>query len=270
MKLSIVLSTQPASFSALAYKGNLDESIRRIRLLGYDGVELAVRDPGLLDRARLKSLLEGSGLIVSAIGTGQAFGEEGLSFTHNDSRVRGRAIERVKSHVRLAADLGALVIIGLVRGRRGTDVPERKAEEWMTEAVRDCAAENRTVNLAIEPINRYETDLINTVASGLEFVDKLGLENVGLLLDTFHMNIEEPSLTESIAASRGRLMHVHVADSNRWSPGSGHIDFRSVFETLDEIGYLGFISAEILPLPDPDSAATNTIAHIRKLAAQPA
>ena len=266
MKLSIVLSTQPASFSALAYSGHWAENFRKIARLGYDGVELAVRDPSLVDGALLKSLLAENSLPVPAIGTGQAFGEDGLSFTHSDPRVRERAIERVKSHICLAADVGALVIIGLVRGKRMPGVSEQKAEAWLTEALRDCAGENKAVGLAIEPINRYETDLINTVGSAMALVERLGMENVGLLLDTFHMNIEEPSMTDSIAASRDRLFHVHVADSNRWFPGAGHIDFRSMLEALEKIDYRDFLSAEILPLPDPDSAAANTITHIRMLA----
>jgi sugar phosphate isomerase/epimerase len=120
------------------------------------------------------------------------------------------------------------------------------------------------VRFAIEPINRYETDLLNDVQSGLRFLERLGQDNVGLLLDTFHMNIEERNLIESIRLARTRLFHFHVADSNRWYPGAGHIDFRSVLATLDDIDYSGFVSAEILPMPDPDSAAKNTIESLRK------
>ncbi len=264
MKLSIVLSTQPASFSALAYRGHWEENIRKIKSLGYDGVELAVRDPNLVDMTQLGWLLSRHGLVVPAIGTGQAFGEEGLSFTHPEPDIRGKAIERVKSHVRLAADLGAVVIIGLVRGRRAPGVSEEKTEAWLVEALRECARENRAVNLAIEPINRYETDIINTAGAGLSLIERLALENVGLLLDTFHMNIEEPSISESITASRDRLMHVHVADSNRWFPGAGHIDFTRVIEALTKIDYKRFLSAEILPFPDSDTAAANTVAYFQK------
>ena len=103
MKLSIVLSTQPASFSALAYKGHWEENIGKIKALGYDGVELAVRDPGLLDLPLLKSVLAQNGLIVPAIGTGQAFGEDGLSFTNTDAAIRRRAIERVQVAYRTGA-----------------------------------------------------------------------------------------------------------------------------------------------------------------------
>jgi len=264
MKLSIVVSTQPASFSAVTFKGQLDENIAKIKNLGYDGVELAVRDPKLLDIIALKSLLSTHSLPVSAIGTGQAYGEEGLSFTHPDANIRSKAIKRIQSQVRLAAEFDAVVIIGLVRGKKSPEVSDEQAEEWFIQALTECALENTNVKLAIEMINRYETDLLNTVTSGLSFLEKINVNNVGLHLDTFHMNIEEPSITESIVTAKERLFYFHVADSNRWYPGAGHIDFGIIIKILDEVGYNGFVSAEILPLPDPDTAAIETIKYMRE------
>jgi sugar phosphate isomerase/epimerase len=266
MKLSIVLSTQAASFSALAYKGQWQENIGKIAGLGYDGVELAVRDPRLLDAAAVQALVAQHGLEVPALGTGQAYGEEGLSFTHPEADIRRRAVERVEAHIDLARVLGAVVIIGLIRGKSTPGVPAAASQHRLIEALRECAARDRAVKLAIEPINRYETDLVNTVRSGLDLLDKVGMENVGLLLDTFHMNIEEPSLTASIVTSKDRLFHFHIADSNRWYPGAGHTPFAPVVDTLRQIGYEGFLSAEILPLPDPNTAAKKTIENMRRFA----
>ena len=263
MRFSIVLSTQPSSFSALAYKGNLAENIAKIGKLGFDGVELAVRDPKQLDMPFLRSTLEKHRLPVPAIGTGQAYVEDRLSFTDPKKEIREHAIERIISHARIAQELNALVIIGLIRGKKHQDLSRETVETYMIEALQWCASSSPAVRFAIEPINRYETDLLNDVRSGLSFLERLGRDNVGLLLDTFHMNIEEHSLTESIRQARQRLFHFHVADSNRWYPGAGHIDFRSVLATLDEIDYSGFVSAEILPMPDPDSAAKSTIESLR-------
>jgi len=268
MKLSIVLSTQPATFNALAYKGKLAENIAKIKILGYDGVELAVRDPGLLNLSELKKILKENSLPVPAIGTGQAYGEEKLSFTDPDEKIRRQAIKRIKSHINLADQLGAVVIIGLVRGKIGSDVDERQAEQWLIEALRECASENRAVKIVIEPINRYETDIINAVDSGMKFLDKLKQENIGLLFDTFHANIEEPSIIDSIIMAKDQLFHFHVADSNRWYPGAGHIDFRVIIDTLVKISYNGFISAEIMPLPDADTAARKTYENMKKILEQ--
>ena len=265
MKFSIVLSTQPASFSALAYKGHLAENIVKIKNLGFDGVELAVREPNLLNVNEIKLLLEDNNLVVPAIGTGQAFGEEGLSFTNPDKKIRNKAIDRIKSHVRLANLLDTQVIIGLIRGKKNNQIDEEQAETWLIKALQECARENESVRLAIEPINRYETDLINTVSAGIDIVEKVNQNNVGLLLDTFHMNIEEPSITESIKSCGKHLFHFHIADSNRWYPGAGHIEFREIFKLLDQVGYSSFVSAEIMPLPDPDTAAAETIKFVRGL-----
>ena len=265
MKLSIVLSTQPASFSALAYKGKLVENIAKIKGLGYDGVELAVRDPELLQLDKIDSLLKNNCLPVPAIGTGQAFGEEGLSFTNPDEKIRLQAIARIEKHMDLANHFGAVVIIGLLRGQNAKDVGTERSQRWLSEALAECTLTNQQVKIAIEPINRYETDLINTVSAGLRFIDNLKLDNVGLLLDSFHMNIEEPSITESIRMTGDRLFHFHVADSNRWHPGAGHINFNEILDTLDEIRYQGFVSAEILPMPDADTAAEKTIEYMRSI-----
>ena len=265
MKLSIVLSTQPASFSALAYKGQIEENLKKINALGYDGVELAVRDPKLLDISEIKTLINNYNLPVPAIGTGQAYGEEGLAFIHKDSEVRKKAIDRIKAQIDFAENFGALVIIGLIRGVRGPDIKNDIAEQLMIDALKECASKNESVKLAIEPINRYETDMINTVKSGLKILEKVKMENVGLLLDTFHMNIEEPSIVESIIAAKDRLFHFHVADSNRWYVGAGHNNFKEIMETLIKVNYQGFVSAEILPLPDPDTAAKKNIEFLSKI-----
>ena len=265
MKFSIVLSTQPSSFSALAYKGNLAENIAKIKALGFDGVELAVRDPDQIDFDFLTSILKEQNLPVPALGTGQAYVEEKLSFTDPRKEIRDQAIARIKAHAILAAKLNAMVIIGLVRGKREGEVGTEAAERWLIDALCECASVDENVRFAIEPINRYETNLINTVQSGLALVRKVGKNNVGLLLDTFHMNIEEVSITESIRAAKDCLFHFHVADSNRWYPGAGHVDFRAVLETLKDVEYSGFVSAEILPLPDSDLAAKHTIECLRAL-----
>ncbi len=268
MKISIVVSTQPASFSALAYKGELENNVRKIAGLGYDGVELAVRDPELLDMQLLQDLLKQTGLEVPAIGTGQAYGEDGLSFTSPREDIRQQAILRIKKQIELAAQLRAEVIIGLIRGKVEDGVPYEQAYDWLVAALSECTshAERYKVALALEPINRYETNLITTVEEGLDLIEKVGSTRLGLLLDSFHMNIEEPLIERSVQLAGNRIFHFHVADSNRWYPGAGHLDFQQILTTLRNTGYAGYLSAEILPLPDADTCAKFTIANLRALA----
>jgi sugar phosphate isomerase/epimerase len=123
------------------------------------------------------------------------------------------------------------------------------------------------VRLVLEPLNRYETDIVQNVDEGLALIESVGHPNLGLLLDTFHVNIEEPSLTDCFrrAMAAGRLWHVHLGDSNRLPPGQGHTDFAGIVAALRESGYQGYLSAELLARPDPDTAAAATIEHMRGL-----
>jgi 5-keto-L-gluconate epimerase len=267
MKLSIVLSVQPALFEAVAFKGNLDRNLAKIAGCGYDGVELAIRDPRAVDAEALAARVAAHRLAVPAIGTGQAWGEERLSYSDPDPAVRRAAIERTQAHFPLARRLDALIIIGLLRGQVRPGVSQTQALDWTVAALAECCAEagRSGVRLALEPINRYETTLVNTVAQGLALIDRVGADNLGLLFDTFHANIEEPSIAESLIAAGDRLFHIHVADSNRWHPGAGHLDFGRILGALPRIGYVGFVSGEFMPRPDADTAAQRAIAHLRSL-----
>jgi sugar phosphate isomerase/epimerase len=267
MKLAIVLSTHAAQFQAVAFKGDFEANVARIASYGYDGVELAIRDPKLVNASELEAVVKKQGLEVPAIGTGQAWGEEGLSFTSDDPEVRQAAIERVKGHVPLAQRFGATIILGLIRGITPSGQTHEQSMAYLVEALQECStvAATKGVRFALEPLNRYETDLIHTVEEGLDLMHRVGAENFGLLLDTFHMNIEEPSIESSIRACGDRIFHFHVADSNRWHPGAGHLDFASILSALRETGYDGYVSGEFMPFPDANSGARRAIEHLQPM-----
>jgi len=267
MKISLVLSTHQAQFQAVALKGDFENNVAKIAGWGYEGVELAIRDPQLVDGSALQDVIVEHGLAVPAIGTGQAWGEEGLSLTSDDPAVRLAAIERVKSHIPLAAQFNAVVILGLIRGITPEGQTHERSMIYLVEALQECAAAGAEfgVRFALEPLNRYETDLIHTVREGLDLIDLVGAGNFGLLLDTFHMNIEEPSINQSIRDCGDRIFHFHVADSNRWYPGAGHLDFADILNTLMSTGYDGYVSGEVMPNPDADVSAQEFIRYMRSL-----
>jgi sugar phosphate isomerase/epimerase len=267
MKKSIVVSTQPTKFSALAFKEDFEKSIEKVADLGFDGVELAVRNPKDLKIYNIISIIKENNLEVPAIGTGQAYGEEGLSFSDPDEVIRKMAVKRINNQIIFASHFNAQVIIGLIRGIIKKNVDKTEAEEWTVDCLRKCTefAKEYNIGLTLEPVNRYESNFINTLNEGIEFIKRVEASNLGLLADTFHMNIEEVSIYDSIIQAKNYITHVHFADSNRWAPGCGHLDFAKIVQTLKKIGYQDYVSAEILPLPDPDNCARLTIEALNKL-----
>ncbi len=265
MKLSLVVSVTETSFEAVPLRGEWRENIRTVASLGYEGVELALRDPGRVDAAALGQVVRDTGLAVAAVGTGQAYQQEGLSLTSEDPGIRRRAIDRVERHLDFAASFGAPVIVGLMCGRLsgGRRATDARLVDSLAQVL--PRAEQAGVRLLLEPINRYETDYLMTMDHVLAVIDLASSPMLGVLADTFHMNIEEASIEAAVRRVATCLEHVHVADSNRQAPGRGHLDFAAILSVLTDVGYQGYLSAEILPLPDPESAAKLTLQYLRSL-----
>lgn len=266
MNFSIVVTTAESRFSAVAFRGDLAENLGRVKRLGYQGVELSFRDPKTVDVAGLKVLLERHDLPVVALATGRSWGEDRLSFTDRDPGVRRRTSVRVAEYLDLARSLNAMVILGLIRGRIPDGVRPATAGRWARDAIRRAAdrGARHGIRLVIEPINRYETNFLYNVDETLEFLEEVGRPNVGILADTFHMNIEDASISGSLRRGGRKIFHVHVADSNRWAPGCGHLDFGEVLATLRAMRYSGYVSVECLPKPDPESCPRIAIKTLRK------
>lgn len=266
MKVGCVICGPDVLYGPLALlSGSFEEKAAKAAALGYDGIELMVRDPAGLDWPHVKATLDVAGLQTPQVVTGELFGADGLRLVTPDADLYRRAVERTQSVIDLAGYLGAMVNIGRLRGRLdGLDVadPWREAVERLGSLA--AYAEQAGVRLSLEPLNRYETDFILDVADGLRMIADLQCANVGLMLDVFHMNIEEASIEASLEAAGERCWHVHIADSNRRYPGAGHLDFDGVFRTLERMGYTGYVSAELFPLPDPDTAAQETIKFVRR------
>ena len=258
IRLGIAVAPREALPSAfVVFRDDLEVSLKKAGALGYDGVELALLNPGQVDPGRLEALLASRGLEIPMISSGQVFAEGGLCFTSPDGGVRGRAVSRIKG----------LVNIGRVRGPLEPGRPRAVAEARFLEAMGEVAdyADARGVVIALEPVNRYEIDFINRVEEAVEMVVRLGRPNVKVMPDVFHMNIEEASIEASLAAHRDHIGYVHFADSNRLAPGMGHLNFPNILASLGAAGYTGYVTAEILPHPDPDTAAARAAAYLRSL-----
>ena len=266
IKIALVVCGPDLGVGPLALlSGSFEEKIDKAAKLNCEGVELMIRDPRYLDWASIKSALDAAGLEVPQLVTGELFGADRLCLVTADDGLRSRTEERLRSVIELSSYLGAMVNLGRVRGRLGNlgsiSAPWAKAVELLCSTA--SYADACGVKVTIEPVNRYETDFVLNTADGMRLIENLGYDCVGLMLDLFHMNIEDASIEEGLRLAGDKLWHLHVADSNRLYPGGGHLDFDSIFATLDDMGYEGYVSAEILPIPDPDIAAQKAVDFIR-------
>jgi sugar phosphate isomerase/epimerase len=246
---------------------DLPAAVRTAAALGFDAIELFPPEPDSLSPQAVKNLLAPHRLAVSAVGSGAGWVRHKLSLTHADPAHRERARGFIRSMIDFAAELGAPVIVGSMQGRWGEAVAKDLALNHLAEAMTILGehAASRGQVLLYEPLNRYETNLINTIEDGVRFIEKLPTKSVKLLADLFHMNIEEVDFGAAIRAGAGYIGHFHLADSNRRPAGLGHLDFGPVVKAVREMGFDGYFGAECFPFPDPDAAARQTVTRFREL-----
>ena len=173
-----------------------------------------------------------------------------------DERRRRRAVDYVRAVADLAAATGAETIVVAPSSVMKTMPLAPAADEWnwAVESIHAGGeyAASVGVDVALEPWNRYETYFLNRLEQAIELWHAVGLENGGVMADTFHMNIEEASIPGALLASEGLLRHVHLADSNRAVAGRGHTDFAPILRALRDIEYTGYLSFEVMaPSGDP-------------------
>jgi D-psicose/D-tagatose/L-ribulose 3-epimerase len=214
----------------------------RVAGLGFDVLEVCIEDPSRVTGAAVARAAANAGVGVLVCG---AFGP-GRDVSDEDEAVREQAIGYLRTCVDIAADVGSPLVSGPMYATTGVtrmlpDDERRQQWERAVESLRSAAAyaAERGVAFAIEPLNRFETDLVNTTEQGVRLCRDIGADNVGLLLDTFHMNIEEKDIGAAIREAGVYVKHFHTCENDRGAPGTGHVEWTDVFAALDEIGYEG-------------------------------
>jgi sugar phosphate isomerase/epimerase len=238
----------------------------RAAALGFDAVELFFQEARAVNVTEVQGVLAQHNLQVAAFGTGAGWVKHKLRLTDADSRGRRRAIEYIARFIDLAAQFGAPVIVGSMQGRSGDSISRQQVLSWLADALNELGehAAKHKVPLLYEFLNRYETNLFNTAEDSLAFLRMFHTQNVKLLCDLFHMNIEERDTAAALRMVGHKLGHVHFADTNRRAVGFGHLNVSAVAEALRDIRYEGFVSAEVLPLPDSEIAARQSIESFKK------
>lgn len=267
MKSAVTISLVPeARGGPFVFWDDLAAGCAQAAELGFDAVEIFPPGAEALDVAKVAQLLGAHGLHCAAIGTGAGWVKHKLRLTDPDAAVRQRAVGFISEIIDAAGALGAPAIIGSMQGRWGDGVARDQALDWLGEGMATLAerASRHGVPLLYEALNRYETNLFNRQGDATAFLRTLQSRNVKLLCDLFHMAIEESSIADALRAAGPLVGHVHFADSNRQTIGWGHTDMTPIMAALREMKYDGYLSAEVLPLPDSVSAARQTMKSFRR------
>jgi len=261
--------------------------VDKVADLGFDLIEVCVEDPSTIDTAAIRKRIEKAGIGATVCG---AFGPD-RDMSADNAETRRNAIAYVKRCADIAGELGANIVVGpmysAVGRTRMAEPAERKAQRGLAaDSIREAAdhAEKIGVRLAIEPLNRFETDMINTVDQGIALVEEIGRKNVGLLLDTFHMNIEEKDIPAALRRAGKHIFEFHACSSDRGTPGEDHLDWPGIVKALADAGYDGDVVIEAFtpkikeiaravsiwrPLAESEDAlAGNGLAHLKRVFAR--
>lgn len=238
------------------WEGDAAALLGRIKRLGFDAVQIPLLRPGLFDPREMRRMTEDLGLVCYL----SAGIKDDMDVTSDDPQVRRRGVEFLKECVRAAAMVGSPFLSGSfhsVFGKKARGPVERRQWEHSAECLKEVAEEagRHGLDLVLEPINRYESFLVNTAAQARELIAMTGARNIRIQLDTFHMNLEEEDFYETIRSVGRNLAHFHVAENHRGRFRHGMLPWEDVFKGLANINYRGAIVIESF-VPEVTEVAT--------------
>jgi sugar phosphate isomerase/epimerase len=245
----------------------LDRRMRRVAALGYHGIELTATHPLGYPIEEVAALASRHGLPVVSLLSGWSYSNEGLCLSSPDVGVRDRAVLRLAEYVDHAARLRALLVVGLMQGLRSDEPDEARANDRIADCLRRLArvAETQGVSLVIEPVNHLQVGFNHTAGEAAALADRVGSPALGYMLDTIHMNIEEPNLLDTIRTHGPRIRHFHLCETNGGPFGTGGLDFPGVLAALDEAGYDLYASVKVYRKVDWEGAALTSAEFLGRL-----
>lgn len=267
-KISLSTAQYAPNNSPILLKGTIENNLIIANKLGYDAIEIHMRETDYLNRNTINQILDDKNMEISAIVTGRLYTEGGCSLIHDNPYITDYAIASLKKYIDIASSYNTDIILGWIIGKipEGVLCEERYYDRLATNlAIISEYGFNKKVRIFIEIINRYETNVFNNVSSTIFFLEKYNLENIYVHLDTFHMNIEEKDFSKAIEIAGDKLGYFHFADNQRMFVGSGMIDFGKIINMLNDIEYRGYLSVECLPIPSSQVAAKKSIFNIKNM-----
>jgi sugar phosphate isomerase/epimerase len=267
VKLAYMMTTPEAAPLPLCWHGEPAYVMRRVAEIGYEGIELQVRDPEQLDAAALAKTARAHGLAITAVSTGGIGAADRLYFVDPDPGIRRQAVERYRSVIRLAHEYGVDCSIGRMRGSTKGAPNRETAFAWFRAALEEllAVAEPLGVRIVLEPQARYIGDMLNTIDETLAFIATFGTPALVFEGDLHHQSLEERSLIAALVKGvrSGRMTYLQICDSNRLAPGSGHFNFVDIVETLRAAGYDGWLAMEFVQRPDSERCAQQAFTVLR-------
>jgi D-psicose/D-tagatose/L-ribulose 3-epimerase len=250
-----------------SWQEDVTPHLERAADLGFDGVELSLLGTVADNPTRVRKALKALRLEVTCT--------TGLSLEHDitsdDPEMRQAGLRYLEGAIARAAALGSPLLSGVIYAPWGQRTMVRRGERWQRsiETLKAVAsfALDHGLTLGIEAINRFETDLVTTAAQANRMAEEVDEANVGVLLDTYHMNIEEKRVAQALRDSKRHLVHLHCSENDRGAPGSGHVPWGEVFEGLEDIGYDRWVTLEMFV--QPDEAVSSDLAIWRTIEPNP-
>ena len=210
----------------------------------FSGLELNIVDPEEVDPKDLADFLGEFGIGLTMFASGAAARAHELSLSHPDDSVRSASVDRCLGYLDFAEAMGIGVIAGLIQGAATSDVAgaRQRFADSLTRIEQNLRG--RSVPFLVEGTNRYLTSVANRLDDAVALISGFDNENLRILPDTFHMNIEEADMLAALSEHRARFDSIHFSDNNRYFPGLGAIDFNEIVRFLEGIGYAGGIALE--------------------------
>ena len=230
---------------------------------------MSLLEPEKIDVDEIMEIMDSYEMEIPALGTGSTFIRFGFSFGDLEASNRRKAIERIEKYIEFGQKTHSKVIIGLIRGRYKSDSNPTKERLNIISSLKECCkiAENHGVELVFEPINQFEIDSYNTFSESKELIEEIGSDHLKLLIDSFHTNLEEDPtyIWDELKSISHHIGHVHLSDTTRRDPGSGHFDFKKFLSILKTAGYDKYVSLETIMKPSFNEVAKKSAQHLSSL-----
>ncbi|MBN1675027.1 MAG: sugar phosphate isomerase/epimerase [Kiritimatiellae bacterium] len=250
-------------------QGDLEESVKFAKALGYDGVEVLMGDPFAFDAAGFRKILDRHGMTISAINSGGINYMYKESLVHADAKKAARALAKLKKDIEHCAALGCLQQAGVSRGFAIEGMPIHRFYDTLAGVLRKAAdhAKKHGVKMAVEYTNRFEINTLNNLEEALALIRRIRRPNVGLLLDTYHSFLEDPDVYKALEKAGRRLWYVHLHDSDRGpaAASKGELDFEKIVRVLKKIGYKGCLADGLVTTWLPEKQIRKSTAALKRL-----